>query len=130
VNVGRLADYCLPKPGPDGPCATGALGPQPQLEGITRTTGDLPLVCRARNSVRRFVAGWMHRKAEEEAASSANGDDENAARRRLGAQIGSEFSGEGHWVEGSIPPRRRRHHGSRQTGSTRVVPYALRGDAE
>ncbi len=39
----------------------------------------------------RFVARWMHRKAEEEAASSANGDDENAARRRLGAEIGSEF---------------------------------------
>jgi hypothetical protein len=33
----------------------------------------------------------MHRKAEEEAASSANGDDENAARRRLGAEIGSDF---------------------------------------
>jgi hypothetical protein len=33
----------------------------------------------------------MHRKAEEEAASSANGDDENAARRRLGAEIGGEF---------------------------------------
>jgi hypothetical protein len=33
----------------------------------------------------------MHRKAEEEAASRANGDDENAARRRLGAEIGSEF---------------------------------------
>jgi len=33
----------------------------------------------------------MHRKAEEEAASSANGDDENAARRRLGAEICSEF---------------------------------------
>ena len=41
-------------------------------------------MCRARNSVHRFVARWMHRKAEEEAASSANGDDDNAARRRLG----------------------------------------------
>jgi hypothetical protein len=33
----------------------------------------------------------MHRKAEEEAASGASGDDENAARRHLGAKIGSEF---------------------------------------
>jgi hypothetical protein len=33
------------------------------------------------------MAGWMHRKAEEEAASSANGDDENAARHRPGAEI-------------------------------------------
>jgi hypothetical protein len=39
----------------------------------------------------RFVAGWMHPKAEEEAASSANGDDENAARRRPGAEICGEF---------------------------------------
>ena len=46
---------------------------------------------RARNSVPRFAAKWMHRKAEEDAASGANGDDENAARRRLGAGIGSEF---------------------------------------
>jgi hypothetical protein len=33
----------------------------------------------------------MRRKAEEEAASRANGDDENAARRRPGAEICSEF---------------------------------------
>jgi hypothetical protein len=44
-----------------------------------------------RNSVQRFVAGWMHRKAEEEAASSANGDDENAARRRPGVKIYGEL---------------------------------------
>src|SRR5262245_28891554 len=48
-------------------------------------------VCRVRNSVPRFVPRWMHREAEEEAACSANGDDENAARRRLGAEIASEF---------------------------------------
>jgi len=33
----------------------------------------------------------MRRKAEEEIASGDNGDDGNAARRRLGAEIGSEF---------------------------------------
>ena len=48
-------------------------------------------MCRVRNSVPKFVARWMHRKAEEEVASSANGDDENAARRRLGAEICVEF---------------------------------------
>jgi hypothetical protein len=53
--------------------------------------GHTTLVCRARNSVHRFVARWMYRKAEEEAASSANGDDENAARRRMGAEICGEF---------------------------------------
>jgi hypothetical protein len=47
-------------------------------------------VRRARNSVPGFVARWRHRKAEEE-ASRANGDDENAARRRPGAKICSEF---------------------------------------
>jgi len=58
--------------------------------GVCRAD-DATLVCRVRNLVPRFVARWMHRKAEEEAASGANGDDENAARRRLGAEIGSEF---------------------------------------
>jgi hypothetical protein len=67
-------------------------------------------VCPAGNSMDRFVARRMHRKAEEEAASSANGDDENAAKSsrgprdnaersrafswgayRLGAEIGGEF---------------------------------------
>jgi hypothetical protein len=33
----------------------------------------------------------MHRKAEEEVARSADGDDENAARRRLLAEICTEF---------------------------------------
>src|SRR5215470_5634790 len=64
------------------------------------------LVCRAGNSVHRFVAGWMHRKAEEEAASSANGDDENAARRRSGCGDMRRISGEGHQADDALYARR------------------------
>jgi hypothetical protein len=55
-------------------------------EGPAAAAYHLAVNCRM-----RFVAGWMHRKAEGEAASRANGDDENAARRRPGAEICGEF---------------------------------------
>src|SRR5262245_50833248 len=74
-------------------CPRAPTAPRDRPRGLASLSGP-GLVCRVRNSVPRFVPGWMHRKAEEEeeeAACGANGDDENAPRRRLGAEIGSEF---------------------------------------
>jgi hypothetical protein len=77
-----------------GLAASGIRRRAARQRGRTSPPRTSRLVCRVRIRI-RFVAWWMHRKAEGEVASSANGDDENAARRRRRGRM-RRICGKGH----------------------------------